>query len=255
MHLNEPPSTFVWTFTNPSTIFKMKFITNVYSYISVSALVSPHAPSVGRCYSKSTTSERMLPTSKLLSYCMAWARLGNIPIISQKTVQEELFIVYFISHCHSCCGIRIVWKMIPSSWSRSAIPDEEIEYKLHLQSSWVLRLELDRAEMIDRKLTMHYVTGWIAKSFKTDLFVSGIWSEDGSEKLIICCQVLGKSWKGRRSFDGGRYFLRSFENTMLNSVSLRGVKGIKRAFLTLYLWKEVSSVDRKRKVGFGNGRY
>jgi len=43
--------------------------------------------------------------------------------------------------------------------------------------------------MIDRKLTMAYVTGCIAKSFKTDLFV--VWSEDNSKKLIICCCVLG----------------------------------------------------------------
>jgi DNA-directed RNA polymerase II subunit RPB1 len=38
-----------------------------------------------------------------------------------------------------------------------AIPDEEIDSKLHLQSPWLLRLKLDRAKMIDRKLTMHYI--------------------------------------------------------------------------------------------------
>ncbi|OJA13547.1 hypothetical protein AZE42_07324 [Rhizopogon vesiculosus] len=64
-----------------------------------------------------------------------------------------------------------------------AIHDEEIEPKLHLQSPWLLRLELDRAKMIDRKLTMAYVAGRIAESFKTDLFV--IWSEDDTEKLTI----------------------------------------------------------------------
>lgn len=30
---------FVWAFTDASTIFKMKFITNVYSYISVSFFI------------------------------------------------------------------------------------------------------------------------------------------------------------------------------------------------------------------------
>jgi DNA-directed RNA polymerase II subunit RPB1 len=70
-----------------------------------------------------------------------------------------------------------------------AIPDEEVESKLHLQSPWLLRLELDRAKMIDRKLTMPYVAGRIAGSFKTDIFV--IWSEDNSEKLVIRCHVLG----------------------------------------------------------------
>ncbi|KAF8170369.1 hypothetical protein BJ912DRAFT_1148858 [Pholiota molesta] len=110
-----------------------------------------------------------------------------------------------------------------------AIPDEEIESKLHLQSAWLLRLELDRAKMIDRKLTMHYVAGRIAESFKTDLFV--IWSEDNSEKLIIRCRVLGgdKEEEGAPDED---IFLRQLEGAMLNSVSLRGVKGINRVFLT-----------------------
>ncbi|TFK57734.1 beta and beta-prime subunits of DNA dependent RNA-polymerase [Heliocybe sulcata] len=111
-----------------------------------------------------------------------------------------------------------------------AIPDEEIESKLHLQSPWLLRLELDRAKMIDRKLTMPYVAGRIAESFKTDLFV--IWSEDNSEKLIIRCRVLGG---GDKDDDMGTVeediFLRQLENTMLNGVSLRGVKDIERVFL------------------------
>ena len=111
-----------------------------------------------------------------------------------------------------------------------AIPDEEIDSKLHLQSPWLLRLELDRAKMIDRKLTMHYVAGRIAESFKTDLFV--IWSEDNSEKLIIRCRVLGSPDKVEDLSMEEDIFLRSLENTMLNSVSLRGVKGVKRVFLT-----------------------
>ncbi|KIK43849.1 hypothetical protein CY34DRAFT_803352 [Suillus luteus UH-Slu-Lm8-n1] len=112
-----------------------------------------------------------------------------------------------------------------------AIPDEDIESKLHLQSPWLLRLELDRAKMIDRKLTMAYVAGRIAESFKTDLFV--IWSEDNSEKLIIRCRVLGggdKDEDGLGSVEED-IFLRQLENTMLNSVSLRGVPGIQKVFL------------------------
>ena len=106
----------------------------------------------------------------------------------------------------------------------------EIESKLHLQSPWLLRLELDRAKMIDRKLTTHYVAGRIAESFKTDLFI--IWSEDNSEKLIIRCRVLGSPDKVEDLLMEEDIFLRSLKNMMLNSVSLRGVKGIKRVFLT-----------------------
>ena len=63
-----------------------------------------------------------------------------------------------------------------------AIPDEEIKAKLHIQSLWLLCLELNQAKMIDRKLTMAYVSGCIAESFKTDFFV--IWSEDNSDIIL-----------------------------------------------------------------------
>ncbi|KAG1823724.1 RNA polymerase Rpb1, domain 7-domain-containing protein, partial [Suillus subaureus] len=70
-----------------------------------------------------------------------------------------------------------------------AIPDEEIESKLHLQLPWLLCLELNHAKMIDHKLTMAYVASCIAESFKTaDVLV--IQSEDNSKKLIIHCHVL-----------------------------------------------------------------
>ncbi|KAF9466907.1 beta and beta-prime subunits of DNA dependent RNA-polymerase [Collybia nuda] len=155
-----------------------------------------------------------------------------------KNVQQELA---YTSLRTVTAGVEIWYDPDPSSTiieedsvfveSFFAIPDEEIESKLHLQSPWLLRLELDRAKMIDRKLTMHYVASRIAESFKTDLFV--IWSEDNSEKLIIRCRVLGG---GDKDDDGmgtieEDIFLRQLENTMLNSVSLRGVKGIKRVFL------------------------
>jgi DNA-directed RNA polymerase II subunit RPB1 len=112
-----------------------------------------------------------------------------------------------------------------------AIPDEEMEQQLHLQSPWLLRLEMDRAKMIDRKLTMEFVANKIKENFKSDLFV--IWSEDNSEKLIIRCRVLGgadKDEDGIGTIEEDIFF-RQLENTMLNSISLRGVKGIRRVFL------------------------
>ncbi|KIJ45198.1 hypothetical protein M422DRAFT_251383 [Sphaerobolus stellatus SS14] len=112
-----------------------------------------------------------------------------------------------------------------------AIPDAQIEQNMHLQSAWLLRLELDRAKMLDRKLEMSYVASKIAEAFSQDLFV--IWSEDNAEKLIIRCRVIGgmeKDDDGLASVEED-VFLRQLENTMLNSVSLRGVKDIRRVFL------------------------
>jgi DNA-directed RNA polymerase II subunit RPB1 len=112
-----------------------------------------------------------------------------------------------------------------------AIPDEEVESKLHLQSPWLLRFELDRSKMIDRNLDMNTVASRIAESFSKDLFV--MWSEDNSEKLIIRCRVLGgmdKDDDGLGSVEED-VFLRQLESTMLNQISLRGVPGIERVFM------------------------
>ncbi|KAJ7724988.1 DNA-directed RNA polymerase II, subunit 1 [Mycena maculata] len=130
-----------------------------------------------------------------------------------------------------------------------AIPDEDIESKLHLQSPWLLRLELNRTKMVG-KLTMHYVASRIAESFKTDLFV--IWSEDNSDKLIIRCRVLGggdKEDDGMGSIEED-IFLRQLENTMLNSVSLRGVKDIRKVYLLQHdrvMVEPDGSIDVRKK--------
>jgi DNA-directed RNA polymerase II subunit RPB1 len=72
--------------------------------------------------------------------------------------------------------------------------------------------------------------GRIAESFKTDPFV--IWSEDNSEKLIIRCYVLGGADKnGEGGMGAIEDILCQLENTMLNPVSIRGDKDIKRVFL------------------------
>lgn len=163
--------------------------------------------------------------------------IADNPVLT-KNVQQELA---FTSLRTVTAAVEIWYDPDPSStiieedqeWVELffAIPDEDVESKLHLQSPWLLRLVLDRAQMLDRKLTMSYVAGRIAESFKTDLFV--IWSEDNSDKLVIRCRVLG----GMDKEDDGAgaieedIFLRQLENTMLNSVALRGVNGVRRVFM------------------------
>ncbi|KAI0262766.1 hypothetical protein BC834DRAFT_828542 [Gloeopeniophorella convolvens] len=111
----------------------------------------------------------------------------------------------------------------------SAVPDEEMEQQLHLQSPWPLRLELGRVKVVDCKLSVEFVANQIKENFKSDLFV--IWSEDNIDKLIIRYRVLGGAdidEDGIGTIEEG-IFLRQLENTMLNSTSLGGVKGIRRS--------------------------
>ena len=69
-----------------------------------------------------------------------------------------------------------------------AIPDQKVEESIDKQSPWLLRLELDRAKMLDKQLTMVQVAEKISQNFGEDLFV--IWSDDTADKLIIRCRVV-----------------------------------------------------------------
>jgi DNA-directed RNA polymerase II subunit RPB1 len=112
-----------------------------------------------------------------------------------------------------------------------AIPDAEVEDSLHRQSPWLLRFELDRAKMLDKKLEMSFVAGKIAEVFEQDLFV--IWSEDNAEKLIIRCRALnepGDKEDGEEA-DEEDIFLKQLETSMLSTISLRGVEGVERVFM------------------------
>ncbi|KAA1106701.1 DNA-directed RNA polymerase II subunit rpb1 [Puccinia graminis f. sp. tritici] len=112
-----------------------------------------------------------------------------------------------------------------------AVPDDEVEAQLDHQSPWLLRLELDRAKMLDKKLSMNFVASRIAEVFKSDLFI--IWSEDNAEKLTIRCRAMQSS-EADKDDDEGQVeedvFLREIDQ-MLGGISLRGVEGIQRVFM------------------------
>ncbi|CAH7669886.1 DNA-directed RNA polymerase II subunit RPB1 [Phakopsora pachyrhizi] len=106
-----------------------------------------------------------------------------------------------------------------------AVPDDEVESQIDRQSPWLLRLELDRAKMLDKKLSMSFVASRIAEVFKSDLFV--IWSEDNAERLIIRCRAMQSSEVEKDDEDDDQVdedvFLREIDQ-MLGSISLRGVE-------------------------------
>ncbi|KAL2311876.1 DNA-directed RNA polymerase II subunit rpb1 [Schizosaccharomyces pombe] len=113
-----------------------------------------------------------------------------------------------------------------------AIPDEEVEENLYKQSPWLLRLELDRAKMLDKKLSMSDVAGKIAESFERDLFT--IWSEDNADKLIIRCRIIRDDDRKAEDDDNmieEDVFLKTIEGHMLESISLRGVPNITRVYM------------------------
>ncbi|SCU99218.1 LAFA_0G22716g1_1 [Lachancea sp. 'fantastica'] len=128
-----------------------------------------------------------------------------------------------------------------------SLMDEETEQSLDHQSPWLLRLELDRAAMNDKDLTMGQVGEKIKETFKNDLFV--IWSEDNAEKLVIRCRVV----RDPKTLDAEAeaeedHMLKRIENTMLESITLRGVEDITRVVMMKYDRKTPSLTGEYHKV-------
>lgn len=110
-----------------------------------------------------------------------------------------------------------------------AIPDEKVEESIEKQSPWLLRLELDRAKMLDKQLTMSQVAEKISQNFGEDLFV--IWSDDTADKLIVRCRVVRDPKSLDEDDSEEDQILKRIESHMLESISLRGIPGITRVFM------------------------
>lgn len=101
-------------------------------------------------------------------------------------------------------------------------------------SPWLLRIELDRGMMVDKRLNITEVVQRISEEFKSDLHVIG--SDDNSEKLIIRCRVMmDENEEKGMDEDEGRAeedtFLRKLETSMLSSINLRGIPRIQKVYI------------------------
>ncbi|KAJ1927103.1 DNA-directed RNA polymerase II core subunit rpo21 [Tieghemiomyces parasiticus] len=119
------------------------------------------------------------------------------------------------------------------------IPDEDVDFAR--VSPWLLRLVLDRTMMLDKGLALSDITTKITEAFQKDIMV--ISNDDNSENLVVRCRILNATPYGldgdKDGFDDdtdeGRVeedvFLRRLEHNMLNTITLRGIDGIKRVFM------------------------
>eukprot|EP00192_Tetraselmis_astigmatica_P001786 CAMPEP_0117656308 /NCGR_PEP_ID=MMETSP0804-20121206/4737_1 /TAXON_ID=1074897 /ORGANISM="Tetraselmis astigmatica, Strain CCMP880" /LENGTH=1576 /DNA_ID=CAMNT_0005462705 /DNA_START=256 /DNA_END=4982 /DNA_ORIENTATION=- len=118
------------------------------------------------------------------------------------------------------------------------MPDEEQDTTR--MSPWLLRIELDREMMVDKKLAMADVAEKINSEFEDDL--TCIFNDDNAEKLILRIRVMDSD-PGAGAKGGGDagddappeededVFLRQIEANMLTQLQLKGVKGIVRVFI------------------------
>src|SRR5690606_20425550 len=85
--------------------------------------------------------------------------------------------------------------------------------------------------MLDKKLTMADVSNKISEDFQRDLLC--ICSDDNAEKLIIRCRIISEEGGDKLADvqEEEDVFLKKIENSLLNSISLRGIKNITRVYM------------------------
>ena len=122
------------------------------------------------------------------------------------------------------------------------LPDEDEALDPKRLSPWVLRILLDRAKMLDKQLSMAEVAARISQEFDRDLHVLA--NDDNAEQLVLRCRIVNETAAGsseKEMLDQSPQptssaveedvFLKRIESNMLASVELRGIPGIRRAFI------------------------
>lgn len=116
-------------------------------------------------------------------------------------------------------------------------------------SSWLLRIELDRKRMTDKKLSMEQISEKITNYFGSDL--NCIFNDDNAEKLILRIRVMhGAADKG----DGDDaeemvdkmpddQFLKLIEQNILSDMTLQGIEAISKVYMTQPIEKEKKRIE------------
>ncbi|KAK9505662.1 hypothetical protein O3M35_009660 [Rhynocoris fuscipes] len=114
-------------------------------------------------------------------------------------------------------------------------------------SPWLLRIELDRKRMTDKKLTMEQISEKINAGFGDDL--NCIFNDDNAEKLILRIRIMnsddGKNLaEEEESVDKMEddMFLRCIEANMLSDMTLQGIEAISKVYMHL------PQTDSKKRI-------
>ncbi|XP_044743832.1 DNA-directed RNA polymerase II subunit RPB1 [Chrysoperla carnea] len=115
-------------------------------------------------------------------------------------------------------------------------------------SPWLLRIELDRKRMTDKKLTMEQIAEKINAGFGDDL--NCIFNDDNAEKLVLRIRIMNSD-DGKFGGEGGEeevdkmeddMFLRCIEANMLSDMTLQGIEAIAKVYMHL------PQTDSKKRI-------
>ncbi|XP_071451933.1 DNA-directed RNA polymerase II subunit RPB1 [Hetaerina americana] len=118
-------------------------------------------------------------------------------------------------------------------------------------SPWLLRIELDRKRMTDKKLTMEQIAEKINTGFGDDL--NCIFNDDNAERLVLRIRIMNSD---ENKFGGGGggdeedsvdkmeddMFLRCIEANMLSDMTLQGIEAISKVYMHL------PQTDSKKRI-------
>jgi DNA-directed RNA polymerase II subunit RPB1 len=115
-------------------------------------------------------------------------------------------------------------------------------------SPWLLRIELDRKRMTDKRLTMKQIAEKVNAEFGNSLKL--IFSDDNAEKLVLRIHFIMDSDGSSDSSDEEEQvyhmeddmFLRCFEANMLSDMTLQGIESIEKVYMH---WAQT---DQKKRI-------
>jgi DNA-directed RNA polymerase II subunit RPB1 len=107
------------------------------------------------------------------------------------------------------------------------------------RSKWIIRMEMDKEEMLDKNITMDDINFAIQNSY--DEFVECIYTDLNSDKLIFRIRVndiisnkkspLTSSSCDTLDQSDEIYILKNIQENMMNNIILKGAKGIKKVIM------------------------
>ncbi|KAG9511162.1 DNA-directed RNA polymerase II subunit RPB1, partial [Fragariocoptes setiger] len=121
-------------------------------------------------------------------------------------------------------------------------------------SPWLLRIELDRKRMTDKKLTMEQIAEKISLGFGDDL--NCIFNDDNAEKLVLRIRIMNSEDKSNDDEEQALdkmeddVFLRCIEASMLSDITLQGIESISKVYMHL-----PTTENKKRIVITDTGEY
>jgi DNA-directed RNA polymerase II subunit RPB1 len=113
-------------------------------------------------------------------------------------------------------------------------------------SPWLLRIELDRKRMTDKRLTMAQIAEKVNAAFGDDL--NCIFNDDNAEKLVLRIRIMNsddsKFSEEEEQVDKMEddMFLRCIEANMLSEMTLQGIESIEKVYMHL------PQTDQKKRI-------